>query len=128
MNEEDDPTEGSLLPLDSITSSVVDAVSNEPDFNTKLEQSKIEIDHHKAQVENFRQDMGQRKKYAKYIFVLTCVWVLGVYALMLLQGFGYFWKYAFHLTDSIVLAAIGSTTANIVGVFLIVTRYFFPKK
>jgi hypothetical protein len=56
---------------------------------------------------------------------LTCIWIAGIYALMLLEGFAY---WAFHLSDSIMLAAIGSTTANIIGVFLIVTRYFFPKK
>lgn len=126
MPLEDDPLEALHLPLDSINSSIVDAVPNEPDLKTKLEKNEIELDHLKAQVENFRQDMGERKKYAKYIFLLTCAWVLAVYILLLFQGFGRYGEYTFHLTDSIVLAAIGSTTANIVGVFLIVTRYFFP--
>jgi hypothetical protein len=111
------------LKLDTISASSLEHVPEDPDDCTTQEQ--LEILRQREVVRSFAQDTGERKKYAKRIFGLTCIWVVGIYALLLLQGFGY---KGFHLSDQILLAAIGSTTANIIGVFLIVTRYFFPKK
>jgi hypothetical protein len=113
------------LNLESINASQMESVSETPDPKTLGEEHAIARDQKRAEVESYRQDTRERKKYARNIFILTCLWVLGVYVLLLLQGFQY---RGFRLSDSIVLAAIGSTTANIVGVFLIVTRYFFPRK
>lgn len=121
------PNGDSLAPaklrLDAINIRPVENVPDDPDDCTTLEQ--VEILKGKAEVESVRFDTQARKEYAKKIFLLTCLWVCGIYALMLFQGFGF---KGFKLSDNVVLAAIGSTTANIVGVFLIVTRYFFPKK
>lgn len=109
--------------LDSINTAIVDAVSAEPDDCSSLES--FDLAHKKAELKGFQEDIAARKRYAKNIFVLTCLWVGGIYVLLLLQGFGHS---VFRLADSVLLAAIGSTTANIIGVFLIVTRYFFPRK
>src|ERR1700744_2632524 len=114
------------LALDAITSRPVDNVSDDPDDCTTLEQ--LEILKGKAELDSFKQDTGERKRHAKNIFKLTCVWVAGIYLLLLFQGFGGVYKWPFHLSDSLMLAAIGSTTANIIGVFYIVVRYFFPRK
>ena len=116
------PAEGKIS-LESITATALNAVSDEPDDCTTLEQ--FELLQKKAELDSFKSDTTARKDYAKKIFGLTCLWILGVYCLLLFQGFGY---KSFRLSDSVILAAIGTTTANIIGVFLIVTRYFFPKK
>lgn len=71
-----------------------------------------------------RQNIEERKKYAKWTFVLSCCWVTFVSLLLLAQGFGSTFHF-FALTQPVLLAAIGSTTVNIVGVFLIVVRYLF---
>lgn len=109
--------------LDAISASIVEHVPDDPDDCTTQEQ--LEILRLREEVKSFAQDTGERKKYAKRIFGLTCAWVVGIYALLLLQGFR---PFGFKLSDNVILAAIGSTTANIIGVFLIVTRYFFPRK
>jgi hypothetical protein len=111
------------LSLDLINSSAVDAAPRDADACTTTEE--IALARGKAEIASFTQDTGERKKYAKNIFILTCAWVAGIYIILLFQGFG---LSGFKLSDSVLLAAIGSTTANIIGVFLIVTRYFFPKK
>lgn len=118
--EEPTPTK---LALESISASIIDAAPEDADDCTTEEQFLLLK--HKAELESFRQDTGERKKYAKKIFSLTCLWVVGIYVLLLFEGFAY---RGFKLSESVMLAAIGSTTANIIGVFLIVTRYFFPKK
>lgn len=38
------------------------------------------------------------------------------------------WVVAFELSDTVVLALIGGTTANVVGLFYIVARYLFPRR
>lgn len=111
------------LALEAISAIAVENVPDDADDCTTQEQ--LEILKGKAELESFKSDTGARKEYAKRIFGLTCIWVGGIYILLLLQGFG---TNGFRLSDNVLLAAIGSTTANIVGVFLIVTRYFFPKK
>ena len=87
--------------------------------------SKQEKEFYEAQTEGYKQDTAERKKYAFRVFVLCCCWVSAVFLLLLFEGFGHS---AFHLSDGVVLAAIGSTTANIIAVFVIVARYLFPDK
>jgi hypothetical protein len=76
------------------------------------------------------QDTDERKKYAKRFLWLACAWVVVVAFLLIIQGFctqgcrGF----VFRLSDSVLLAAIGSTTANIVGILYVVANYLFPKK
>lgn len=125
MSPEDDPQNDQGLSLDSISSAAVEKVPEEPDAETALEEGSVDDARGLAELQSFIQDTGERKAHAKKIFYLTCAWVTGIYVLLLLDGFGW-WR--FHLPDPIMLAAIGSTTANIIGVFLIVARYFFPKK
>ena len=119
-NESKNPVK---LSLDLINANVIEMVSEEPDDCTTLEQA--ELLQKKAEIDSYKSDTVARKEYAKKIFGLTCAWVGAIYLLLLLQGFNYS---GFKLSDNVLLAAIGSTTANIIGVFLIVTRYFFPKK
>jgi len=84
-----------------------------------------------AELRGIHQDLDERKKYAKSIFILICCWLAAMFIILLLQGFGaapVFGHYAFRLTDAVVLAAIGSTTVNVLGIFIIVINYLFPKR
>ena len=89
----------------------------EEDFAAKISQ---------AQLEGMKQDIGERKVYAKRIFVLVCFWVAGMFVLLLLQGLGGWWWLRFSLSQPILLAAVGSTTVNVLGIFYIVAHYLFP--
>jgi len=88
--------------------------------------SKEEKEFFSVKAEGLRQDIHERKKYARRIFILCCCWVSAVSLLLLLQGFGK--SSWFRLSDTVLLGAIGSTTANIIAVFVIVARYLFPDK
>ena len=50
--------------------------------------------------------------------------------MILAQGFGVgFHEYGrFHLADGVVIALITTTTATVIGVFLTVANYLFPKR
>lgn len=79
-----------------------------------------------AQTEGLRQDIHERKKYASRIFLLCGFWILAVFLLLVAQGLSS--RTGFNLSQPVLLAAIGSTTANIIAVFVIVARYLFPGK
>ena len=74
-----------------------------------------------------RQDMQERKEYAKRIFILMCFWLAGMFALLLLQG-SLSRPQLFNLSESVLLAVIGGTTLNVLGIFIIVVNYLFPKR
>lgn len=70
--------------------------------------------------------MDERKRYARSFFKLTCLWVAVIVSLLLFQGFG--GLIPFKLSDAVLLAAIGTTTVNIIGILYVVANYLFPKK
>lgn len=121
---DDCPTPAKDIFLESITASEVEAASSKPDALSRRERLDLEYERGVAQLENYKEEIKQRRKYARRIFILTCLWVTAIYGLILLQGFAY---KGFHVSDSVLLAAIGTTTANIIGVFLIVAKYLFTR-
>jgi len=108
---------------------VADAhVNKEPDPDTQQE-----LERYGAQTEGQKQDIKERKKYAQLFFYLSCAWLAAIVVILMLQGFGSqgfdsLWKTPFKLSDSIVLAMIGSTTANVLGILYIVAKYLFPNR
>lgn len=47
---------------------------------------------------------------------------------LFIQSRWYDWLVAFDLADGVLLALIGGTTANVIGLFLVVARYLFPRR
>ena len=98
--------------------------SNSPDAPTQLETAsnaniKLEIEN-----QGLTQNIEERKKYAHRIYCMISVWLGGVFVILLLAGFNFL---SFRVSDSVLLAVIGSTTVNVLGLFYIVTNYLFPK-
>lgn len=69
------------------------------------------------------QDREQRKKYSYYIFIYICVYMLIVLSIVILTG-----ARVLNLADSILIALLTTTTANVLGLFVIVTKYLFHPK
>ena len=120
------PSGEPALDLNAINASQLDQVSDVPDIKTITEELDVERGHKQAQLESYKQDTQERKKYAARIFWVCAYWVTAIFLLLVLNGFGA--AIYFKLSDSVLLAAIGSTTANILGIFYIVARYLFPKR
>ena len=76
-------------------------------------------------MESKKQDTGERKSYARRFFYLSCGWIAIIVVVVLLQGFG---SWGFKLSEPVVLALIGSTTINIIGILFVVANYLFPKR
>lgn len=71
------------------------------------------------------QDIVERKNYASKMFWLVIVWLIGILGILILQGFE---LWGFQLDDKVLIALIGGATANIIGIFAIVVRYFYRNR
>lgn len=56
--------------------------------------------------------------------MLLCAWLLLLFVTLAAQGFR--WG-GFELTERVLLALIGGTTINVIGIFIVVMNYLFPK-
>jgi len=68
------------------------------------------------------QDIQQRKEFGNKIYWLVVGWILGILVLLGIQGFGIF---EFKLSEKVLITLIGGTTLNVLGIFVIVAKYFF---
>lgn len=79
------------------------------------------VERQRLENENLRQDIGMRKQYANRIFGLIVGWLAAV--LLILVGSGL--PCGLDLSDAVLLALIGGTTATVLGLFVIVANYIF---
>jgi hypothetical protein len=101
--------------------------SDVPDSETKREVVDLTREEERARIEGLWQDIDERKRYANRIFWLLVCWFVGLFLLLFMQGLLSPWK-LFYLDKAVLLAAIGGTTVNVIGIFIIVTRYLFPQR
>jgi hypothetical protein len=66
----------------------------------------------------------QREQYAKQTFRVVVVWTSLVYALLLIQALAPV-KYFHPFSDKVLIALLTTTTANFIGMFVIVLKYIF---
>jgi hypothetical protein len=75
--------------------------------------------------DNKKQDMDLRKLYARYAFILVCVWIIAVLSIIVLDGFN---MSHFALSDKVLITLLTTTSANIFGFLFVVFNYFFKNK
>jgi hypothetical protein len=80
-----------------------------------------------AELESYKQDTEERRKYANRIFELVSIWLVGIFVILMVQGF-LDPRGAFRLDNSVLLAVVGGTTVNVIGIFVVVVNYLFPKR
>lgn len=71
------------------------------------------------------QDREQRKQFAEMIFTFVSLYMGAVIFILLSSGARWV---DFHLSDQVIITLITTTTANIIGILLIVVHYLFRKK
>lgn len=119
------PSEPELTPADLAQIVPPANVSQEPAPETALEKKDLDYQRLKLVLAGLEQDTSERKRYAERFFWLSCGWIVIITLILVLEGFGIC---KFKLSDAVVLATIGSTTINILGILYIVANYLFPRK
>jgi hypothetical protein len=94
-------------------------------INLPLEESIIDIrdidaEFRREQLESNRQDRKERKKYAIYIFYFLCFFLSITLAIVILTALD-----LFVLSDAILITLLTTTSADIIGIFIIVVKYLF---
>jgi len=86
---------------------------------TDLEARRADLE-----LRNLEANIEHRKQYAGRIFYFVTAWMGMVFGVLLADG----WQLGgFDLSDKVLLALIGGTSLNVLGLFAIVANYFFPK-
>lgn len=113
--------------IQSIHEPAVSRVTGEGEsaFKSDVEAYKetLAVGRLEEDLESARQDRCERKTYAGKIYKLLLWWVVGVFVLLLLNGFG-----LQKLSDGVLIAVVSGTTASVIGIFLVVANYLFPKR
>ncbi|HEY6339009.1 MAG TPA: hypothetical protein VIW68_11010 [Candidatus Sulfotelmatobacter sp.] len=90
----------------------------------ELETQKFQLEKFKITIDALRRDVDHRDKWANRLFPVCAGWLIAVLIVLGLQGFH---VAGFHLNDSVLIAFIGTTTADVLGLGYIVVNYLFPK-
>lgn len=90
-------------------------------------RSNLSLDEQERQehIRGLRQDIDERKHYANHIFWFLVSYMGIVLVILFCNGFTII---PFCLSESIIIALITTTTANILTVFYFVVRYLFYTK
>ena len=104
----------------------VEAPDAEEKTVSSIERRKQLEEYNRLQeeTEGIRQDRLERKVYAGKTFNLICVYMAFVGMLLLMSGY----VESFHLSDPVLIAILGTTTTNVLGIFYFVANYLFPKR
>lgn len=95
----------------------------EPDVRGDLEREHLEIERLKTELNSLKDDITARKVYAGLIYLLVIMWLGFILWIVVATGSGWY-----KLSDTVLVALITTTTLNVLGLFLVVTQYLFPKK
>ncbi len=93
-----------------------DIFTEEKDFTSNQISTGIRLEY----LRTLRQNNGERKKYARLIFLFTCLWAAMIFVILFLAGFK-----EVTLSDTVLVALITTTTVNFFGFFLLVVKYLF---
>lgn len=91
----------------------------------ELRAAKRQNDKLVEELETLRQDRAQRKWFSIALFLLVTLWLTAV---LIILGFDGGSKDSFMLSDIVLTTLVGTTTASVLGLFLVVANYLFPKR
>jgi hypothetical protein len=109
-----------------------------------VDKEDLEIENKKLQQRQFANQIQEasdlheiRKEYTNKLFFLTLSWLFVVGMFVFLTGMK-LWRFndpsckencfGFSLPENVLIAFITSTTATVIGIFIIVARWMFPSK
>ena len=93
--------------------------------STEHDGLRLNNDRLQEQIYDLKQDRDQRKEYGNRLFLLVVGWLASIGLIVFLHGFSHV---PFELSVTVLTTLIGSTTASVLGLFVIVANYLFPKR
>lgn len=102
----------------------VNAAVGEERADLELQRLKIQNELLTARLKDREQDREERLRYAKRVFRLIVWWLVWVGSVVVVDGIE---PLPFDLADAVIIALVGGTTASVIGIFLIIANYLFPR-
>lgn len=90
----------------------------------ELETRQAALDATKIHNAGLAKYFQQREDWGDRVFWMLVGWLVSVVAVLVLDGFH---VHGFHLDNSIMIAFIGTTTADVLGLGYVVANFLFPK-
>ena len=112
--------------LSNIPQEQVEDTENEESVtltDIEKENSLVDLNLRREELEGKKQDRLQRKGYADKIFILLCLYLSAVMMLLYFNGFG-----LTNLEASVLIALVTTSAANVIGIFILVAKYLFHTK
>lgn len=106
---------------------IEEEVSEKPGDKVKGEEDFLEREQRKEYLKDRKQDRRERIKYAGIIKRLVRCWLIAIIVIVVLSGIGNGLGFE-TLSDSVILALLGTATVNVIGLFYVVAGYLFPKR
>ena len=137
------PLQLEVLPEEITSQEDLSSIKGDETFGMPLEdiryrRLRAEVQALEDQLKERRQLHKLRKRHSSRLFKLSVAWVCLIWLVVLLQGFGQWftplWSgfeyIKFHLSDTVAVAFITSTTATVLGLYGIAAYWLFgkPKK
>jgi hypothetical protein len=88
----------------------------------EVEERDMEEAFSRAQLKRLLDDNNARKSFSQWLFAITVIWMFVVLIIVIQCG-----RQSIILSDSVLIALITTTTANVFGFFYVVVNYLFNK-
>lgn len=85
----------------------------------------LEVHRQRADLEAKRLDNDLRRSYCERLFQLLAGWLAFVALFVACASYK---DSIFEASDAVILALLGTTTANVIGVYLVVAKWLFPTR
>ena len=107
-------------------------ISSAEDYKERLsgasideERKIVELDLRREELASNKQDRDERKRFATKIFWMMTCFLFIVLLSVFLHAIP---RVPFNLSDPVLIALLTTSSAEVIGVFLVVARYLFKSK
>lgn len=83
----------------------------------------VELEYKKEELESRKQDRKQRGQFSIWIFGFMGIYMVLALVILGLSGSG-----VFDISDTVLVSLLTTTTADVIGIFIIVAKYLFHKQ
>lgn len=96
--------------------------SDKPETSSTLTIQDVELELKKEELESRRQDRRQRGRFSVWIFGFMGVYMIFILVVLILSG-----CHVLRINDAVLISLLSTTTADVIGIFIIVAKYLFHK-
>ena len=109
---------------ESLEASIAENIESSPSAPDSATRNSMEYQekYNAATLTNYEQNRDARKKYSHRIFWITITWLASTVLILISVGLNWL-----VLSDSVLLALLGTSSVNVLGFFAIVIQYLFNK-